>query len=110
MLLKLLPKIFLLSSIIYVFFCTIPAHAQNFDLNNDGIIDSKDLETLSIFFGSNEEKYDLNTSKANTFKRNWRSCFHSIQKRFSFRDFYEKQFTKRNISRSTKWWCCKIKR
>lgn len=60
MLLKLLPKIFLLSSIIYVFFCTIPAHAQNFDLNNDGIIDSKDLETLSIFFGSNEEKYDLN--------------------------------------------------
>lgn len=35
-------------------------YAENLDFNKDGIIDNKDLDKLSNFFGSNDQIYDLN--------------------------------------------------
>lgn len=60
MLLKLIKKITLSSIICILLSATKPVYAQNFDINKDGIINSKDLDVLSNFLWSDEEEYDLN--------------------------------------------------
>ncbi len=61
MLLNMMQRVFVLIIAFNLILCKIDiTYAQNFDINNDGVINSLDLEKISIFFGSDEKEYDLN--------------------------------------------------
>lgn len=59
--LKLISKTLLACSIFYTCFNSYNiCYAKNFDINKDGIINASDLDTLSIYFYSDQDIYDLN--------------------------------------------------